>query len=268
MQTVNQSLVSIIIACYNAENYIDVCINSLLNQTNQNFEIIICDDASTDGSVSVLKRWAKMDERIHLLYNQKHMYAAATRNKCIKASRGKYLMEQDVDDYSKPDRIERLLQTLQGEKVDFVSSAMLVFDQNPDKIEEIMNKKTEYPKRYHFLWGLPFFHPATMFTRECLTAVSGYRVAEETKRTEDLDLFMRLYAKGYQGKNIHDPLYVYRVDDDNINRRDFQSRKCEIKIRKKGYTALGMMPWALPFVYKPIPAYIYQKIRYWRRMRK
>jgi len=238
---------------------------SLLRQTYQNFEIIICDDASKDNSASLLEYWSKKDSRIHILHNEKNLYAAAARNRCIEASQGDYLMIQDIDDYSKPDRIERLLQVLQREKIDFVSSAMLIFDRSPDRITGIMDKKCEYPNRYHFLWGLPFSHPATMFRRECIMAVSGYRAAGETKRVEDLDMFMRLYAMGYRGKNIHDPLYVYRLDDDNIRRRSFEGRKNEIKIRKKGYREMKMMPWALPFVYKPIPAHFVQKIRYWGR---
>lgn len=267
MQGINRPLISIIIACYNAENYIDLCLSSLLRQTYQNLEIIICDDASTDNSVGILDSWAKKDSRIRILRNQKNMYAAAARNRCIEVSRGDYLMIQDIDDYSKPDRIEKLIQAFRNENIDFVSSAMLIFDLDAGKITRIIDKKVEYPTKYHFLWGLPFSHPSTMFTRECIKAVHGYRVAAETKRVEDFDMFMRLYAMGYRGKNIHDPLYAYRVDDDNIRRRNFEGRINEIKIRKKGYEELGMMPWALPFVYKPVLAHFWQKIRYWKKLR-
>lgn len=82
--TKEKPLVSIIIACYNAENYIDICMESLIKQTYKNFEIIVCDDASTDKSIEILKKWEKKDKRIIILKNKINMFAAATRNRCFK----------------------------------------------------------------------------------------------------------------------------------------------------------------------------------------
>lgn len=254
--------VSIIIACYNAEDYIDTCIESIMKQTYQNFEILICNDASKDGSSKILAEWEKSDSRIIVLHNEKNEFAASARNKCIQRSTGDYIMIQDIDDYSFPNRIEVLVSALENSNADFVSSAVACFDTDPNVITGEIHPKHLKPTKKHFLWNLPFHHPATMFRRDCIIEVAGYRVSQETRRGQDYDMFMRLYAAGYRGINVDKVLYGFRVDAANIRRRTWDARKCEMKIRYKGFKALGMMPFAIPFVIKPVLAHVVQKVKY------
>ena len=256
-------LISIIIACYNAETYIDSCFESLMQQTYQNYEIVVCDDASTDRSFEILQYWAEKDSRIIVLKNERNLFAAATRNRCFAASHGDYFMIQDIDDTSKPNRIERLLECLEREKkeISFVSSSMDVFRVDPEKPYKLMRYK-EYPTKWSFLWNSPFSNPASMFTRKCIEDAKGYRVAKETRRGQDYDMFMRLYSLGYKGKNIQETLYNYRLDSAGDRRRTFQVRIGEYKIRKRGFYALGLMPLGALFLLKPFAAYPVQKIRY------
>lgn len=260
----DKPLVSIIIACYNSERYIDLCLESLLRQTYQNFEIIICDDGSKDQSFNKLKEWEKKDSRIIVLKNKENIFSAATRNRCFKISRGEYLMIQDIDDTSSKNRIEKLLEVIQKEKVDFISTSMFAFKDRPENSFAILSNKKENPTKWDFLWNSPFFNPSSIFTRECIESVGGYRVAPETKRGQDYDLFMRLYSKGYKGKNLFEPLYNFRLDDENIKRRTFKARIGEYKIRKYGFKLLKLFPLAIPFLFKPFVAHIYQKIKYIR----
>lgn len=260
--------VSVIIACFNAAEYIGECLDSLLNQTMEDIEIIVCDDASTDGSLNILEEYARKDSRIVLICNDCNIYAAATRNKCLEISSGKYIAIQDADDLSEPDRIEKLSAVLDSDtSISFVSSGMSCFENDPihDKNEA---KVIEYPTRWNFLRRLPFSHGATMFRKDCLIDVGGYRVSPETRRGQDYDLFMRLYSKGYRGKNISDKLYLCRVDKDNIRRRKFEYRLTECKIRYKGFCAMRLMPFGLPFVFRPLLAHFVQLIRYRRYYKK
>ncbi len=263
-------LVSVVIACYNGEKYIDLCLDSLVSQTYKNIEIIVCDDCSNDHSFEILKKWAKRDERVIVLRNDKNLMAGETRNRCFKASHGEYYLIQDIDDISKPNRIEVLLNSLINESgsIDFVSSQMAAFEKNPSVITKIMDFRVEYPQKWHFLWGQPFFHPATLFRKQCIDMVGGYRGVKENRRAEDYDLFMRLYANGFKGKNISVPLYLFRLDAANIRRRDFKGRIGEYKARLYGFKELGMMPWAYPFTLKPFISYIYQQIRYASLLKK
>lgn len=263
MEDKKQPLVSVIIACYNGEKYIDSCLESLVNQTYTNIEVIICDDASKDGSLALLNKWAAKDSRIVVLHNKKNLFAAATRNTCLEMANGKFIAIQDVDDVSDVNRIEKLVAVMNAEDIDFVSSAAGAFYDNPTKIDIIYSGQKEYPTKWSFLWGIPFFHPATLFTKECLKRVDGYRIAKETRRGQDYDLFMRLYAAGYKGKIIPDVLYYYRLDMGNIKRRNFDSTIGEFIIRWKGFKKLRLFPWALPFVFKPFVSHVIQLFRYY-----
>lgn len=262
MTGLGSRLVSIIIACYNAEEYIGECLESIINQTHHNIEIIICDDNSTDDSYKILQSYAKADDRILLLKNEKNSFAAATRNRCITNSSGEYLMIQDIDDKSELNRVEVLLSHLLTENVDFVSSGMLSFDQNKHTMKCLSRSGPEFPQRKDFLWGLPFYHATTLFKRQCIEAVGGYRVSKETRRGQDYDLFMRLYASGFIGKVIDECLYWYREDSATIRRRTFSARIDECKIRFHGFRILKLYPIGFLFVPKPLIAHFYHMLKY------
>lgn len=91
--------------------------------------------------------------------------------------------------------------------------------------------------------------------------VNGYRVSKETRRGQDYDMFMRLYAMGFCGCNISDVLYGYRVDKNTLSRRKFEYRIDECIIRYKGFKSLGLLPKGLLYVLKPIAAYVIQIIK-------
>ena len=255
-------LVSVIIACFNGEDYIDQCIEALVKQTYQNIEIVVCDDASKDGSLALLQKWAEKDPRVVVLHNEANLFAAASRNKCFKAAKGDYFCIQDVDDISMPNRIERLLAEIQSDDVDFVSSAMQCFEGTPNNKKELIVCKKKYPTKKDFLRGISFCHPATLFTRKCIEKVNGYRVSSDTRRCQDYDMFMRLYAEGYKGKNLKEPLYLYRRDMETMKRgQTFSSAVCGYKVRKYGFKKLQLStPIAFVYSLRPWVAFIYHKL--------
>ena len=254
-----EPLVSVIIACHNASPYIDQCISSICNQTYRNIEIVICDDASSDDSVSKINQWAKRDERIILMINQQNMKASYTRNRCIEASKGDFFLIQDIDDYSVENRIEVLLNVMCKEpELGIVSSAMKLFTDKSIAIKETDTVRKEYPQKKDFIWDLPFSHGASMLRREAVLAVKGYNEDPIEYRQEDYAMFMRIYSAGYRGKNIKNILYYYRYDERNISRSNSQQLKNYAIVRFRGYKILGLLPWALPFVLKPYAAYVYR----------
>lgn len=104
-----------------------------------------------------------------------------------------------------------------------------------------------------FYWNSPFIHPSIMIRKEAYDSVGGYRVAKETRRCEDLDLFMRMYAKGYIGYNIQEYLYCYRmVNTPDIKYRPMKYRIDEAIVKYKGYKLMGNLFLGIPFVIKPI----------------
>lgn len=259
-------LVSVIIPTYNVEKYIEECMNSVLSQTYTNFEILVCDDCSTDGTINVLKKYSKI-EKIRICTNKKNLRQARTRNKCIDLARGDFILVQDADDISEPQRIEKLIENFE-DKVDFVGSACYCFNEKDGKYE-VWKGRREFPTKRDLLFGIPFVHASIMFRKECLKKVGGYRNSKHTQRGEDYDLILRLYAAGFRGKNIDDTLYGYRVNRETIIRRSFKSRIDECFIRFEGFKANGiLLPTGWLYVLKPIPAYVYQKIKYINQLRK
>jgi succinoglycan biosynthesis protein ExoO len=111
--------VSVIIPAYNTEKYIAKAIESVLQQTLDNFEIIIVDDSSTDSTLTIAKSYC--DPRIKVLTNPENMGAAFTRNRAIKAASGTWIAVLDSDDWYVPDRLEKLLAVANSQAADMVA---------------------------------------------------------------------------------------------------------------------------------------------------
>jgi glycosyltransferase EpsE len=258
--------ITVIIPAYNVAGSLDRCLDSIEKQTFADWEAVACDDASTDATWSLLEKWAGKDGRIAILKNDRNLRAAATRNRCLEKAKGEYIALQDADDTSGLDRFEKELKFLEehGEYA-FVGAAMACFDERG-----IWRKFVQkaVPTRRDFIWRPPFNHAAVMFRKEALDAVRGYRVAKETVRGQDLDLFMRLYAAGFKGYNLQETLYFYNEDRANFSRRKYRYRLDEAKIRLRGYRAMGLLPWGFIGVLKPlvvglIPAQLMKHFKRW-----
>ena len=110
-------LVSIIMPNYNASKYIDASIQSVLNQTYKNFELIIVDDVSTDNSVELIKKYK--DKRIKLFINEKNSGAAISRNKALREAKGKWIAFLDSDDTWEQNKLEDQLHFMERNNYDF-----------------------------------------------------------------------------------------------------------------------------------------------------
>ena len=125
-----QPLVSVIMPCYNMERYIADTIHSVINQTYTDWELLIVDDASTDGTVALVQSIAEQDERIRFSVNAEHSGIAPTRNRCIENSTGRYLAFLDADDVWHPNKLQQQLQFMQEHKVEFSYSSYDLIDEN------------------------------------------------------------------------------------------------------------------------------------------
>ncbi|SDD91330.1 Glycosyltransferase involved in cell wall bisynthesis [Paenibacillus sp. UNCCL117] len=244
--------VSVIMSVYNTNDaqVLQLSIQSILVQTFADFELIICDDGSTDDTYDILANICKCDSRIRLYKNDTNLKAAASRNRCISLSQGKYVAIMDADDCSAENRLEKQVAFLeQYEDYDFVGSSADLFDERG-----IWGRRTyeNFPKNKDFLFVLPFVHASVLFRKNALVAIGGYRVARETARTEDYDLFMRLYANGSKGANLALVLYLVREDKAAYKRRKYRFRIDEVLVRYKGFKALGLLPAGYIYVVKPL----------------
>ena len=127
--------VSLVIPVYNSESYLSKCLDSVLNQTYKNYEIILVNDGSTDNSLEVIKSYKNMYPKIIKYVTKKNMGPGYARNEGIKMATGEYLMFVDSDDYIDNDYIERYMLPLSEEKYDLVIGGYRYFD-NKGVVEE------------------------------------------------------------------------------------------------------------------------------------
>ena len=252
----------------NKREIMKFAIKSILNQTYKNFEFIICDDGSSDKTYDLLKEFSKKDKRIILLKNDKNRGLAYSLNNCLRIARGEYIARMDADDISMKNRLEKQLRFLEKNfEYALVGSNLLYINDKGIWGERIL---PEYPNKKSFLFTSPFAHPTILIRKDVLNLLNGYKVEKITRRLEDYDLFMRLYANDYKGYNMQEFLYQFREDDDAFKRRAYKYRWDEVQIRYRGFKALGLMPSGFLYVIKPlfvglIPQKLLAKLRKMRR---
>lgn len=248
--------ISVIMAVYNASDgkMLRAAVDSICRQTYTDWELIICDDGSTDGTWRILQNLAGKDPRIRLLRNVRNRRAGAARNACLKKARGRYIAVMDADDISSPDRLEKQHQFLeQHRQYAFAGSRGEYFIREPgDDGENYWFCPA--PGAEDFLFSLPYVHASVMFRRTALENVHGYDGAACAVRAEDYDLLLRLYHAGFRGANLDQVLYYIRRDRAQYQRRRYRYRFLEAYVKFRGFRKLGLMPKGLLYAAKPFLA--------------
>lgn len=244
----------------------DVCaaIDSVLRQSVRDFELIICDDGSGTEYYAWLQRYCSKDSRIYLIGNEKNRGLAYTLNRCLHHARGRYVARMDADDISMPTRLEKQYLFLEKHReYALVGCNACMVDENGiwgvRKMEEVPQKKS-------FLYTSAFIHPSIMIRTDVLRRLGGYMQKSEVLRVEDYELFMRMYAKGYQGYNLQENLLLYKEDRQSYRKRKYDFRMNECRVRYQGFLSLGILKGNFRYVIKPllvglIPGYMMRKYR-------
>jgi len=149
--------VSVIMPAYNAEKYIGEAIESILNQTYKDFELIIVNDASTDSTGSIIKTYAEKDERIVVLENEQNLNIAGSLNRAISAAKGEFLARMDADDIALPERLEIQSKAMQeNPKVAVVGNDINLIDENGSVIgyRHYPTNRTDKDLLFKRSWGL------------------------------------------------------------------------------------------------------------------
>ena len=234
---------SVVIPLYNKEHYIEKTIRSVLNQTYTDYELIMCDDGSTDGTYALAQSYAEKHGNIKVLKNEKNMRLAYSLNHCLSVAEGEYIARMDADDISCPTRFEKQVEFLENHpEIDLLGTSITVKDGD----ELLYNRIYEYdPIKSVYLTASPFAHPTLMIRKSVLDALGGYRVSPETMRCEDLDLWFRFAIAGYKGVNLPDPLYLYQESLADYKKRTVKAALGIRKVYLKYYKETNA-----PFKYK------------------
>ena len=229
---------SVIMGIYNCEETLQEAIESILAQTYDNWELIMCDDGSIDQTYDVAKRYQeRYPQKIKLLRNDRNMKLAFALNRCLAEASGELVARMDADDRSCPERLQRQVCFLLGRPdIQLVGTAMRPFDANG--FHQIMRPHPN-PNKQLLVRGAPFFHATIMTYKHVYDALGGYSIEKRAERVEDVDLWFRFYAHGFVGANIDEPLYEVREDLSAIRRRTLSARIHSIQTRAVGYKLLG-----------------------------
>lgn len=221
--------VSVVMAAYNAERYISQSIDSILNQTFENFEFIIVNDGSEDSTLNIIKSY--QDPRI-IVFNQDNQGCAKARHRAIKYARGEYIAIMDADDISLPYRLEisvRFLDT--NPSVVLVGTGFIAKDETTNIEEERFHPRDHEDILRFMLFDSPFLDPSVLIRGESYHRVSGYNLKYSHKF--DYELLSRLNKIG-KFANIQEILVITRRHSDQFYREGYspeEHRILRLKIR-------------------------------------
>lgn len=243
--------ISVLMGIYNCSKTLQEALDSLYSQTFQDFEIILCDDGSTDDTYSVALKNTKEKKNIVLLKNEKNLGLNATLNNCLSAAKGKYIARMDGDDISLPNRFEKELEFLENHpEYSIVSTPMMRFDE--EGVFKVDNTIAHEPQIKDFPKGSPFCHAPCMVRAEAYQSVNGYSVSDRLLRVEDYHLWIKMYAKGYKGYMMGEPLYKMRDDRNAVMRRNFKGRMNEAYVRYLACKTFKLPLTSYIYVIRPI----------------
>lgn len=234
--------VSILMGIYNCAPTLREAVESILSQTFTDWELILCEDGSRDDTYAIAQEYRRAHpDRIILLRNEKNMGLNHTLNRCLQAASGEYCARMDGDDLSLPDRFEKQVAFLDAHpEYAIVSTPMIFFDEQG---EWGRNQMIERPQRDDFIHHSPVHcHAPCMIRREAYLAVGGYTEDLRMLRFEDVNLWYKLYAAGYQGYNLSEPLYMMRDGREAAGRRGLRSRMNGVYVTYVGFR-LFRYPW-------------------------
>ena len=221
-------IISVVMPIYNAELYIEECIESVLKQSFKNFEFIIIDDGSTDKSLPIIKKYMNMDERI-ILVSRENKGLIFSLNEGLYLSKGKYIARMDGDDICFPNRLRLQYDFMVKNQLDICGGDYFIICEKgkfqkksivPKKNSEILLSMTS---------NVPFAHPSVMLKKKFLIknklnyGKNGHRYAE------DLDLWFNMYSKGAKFGNIDKPTIKYRQVHNSLSSVNHLQMKLEVR---------------------------------------
>lgn len=229
--------VSVIIPAYNQGHYLSGAIQSVLDQTYQDFEIIVVDDGSTDNTAEVAKSFS--DTRVRYIY-QKNGGLSAARNTGIRNSTGSYVTFLDSDDLFFPKHLDTLA-TMLNEKSDigFVAGQTIPIDNEGNYLSEVPKSNTRELGDQFLLGNL--LPVGSMMVRRCwLDKVGPFD--ESLRAYEDWELWLRLVRAGCQMTSVEQPVFQYRFHGEQMTRDGDRMRTATFAVLDKIYSDSATLP--------------------------
>ena len=245
--------VSVIMPFYNCEKYLDKAISSILNQTFQDFEFIIINDASSDRSDEIIQKYLT-DKKIVYIKNRERKGIVYNLNKGIEIAKADIIARMDGDDISEPQRLEVQYQFLQrNPNIALVGCFAKLINEKGEICGRKIKPITHEEIKKDILIYSPFVHPTIMIRKDVFKKVGFYR-EQYYVWAQDIDLWYRIIFSGYEVANIPQYLHQYRRSDSSVVFKyakqvaliDFRLRKETIE---KFKLKLSLKEWFFIYLY-------------------
>jgi glycosyltransferase involved in cell wall biosynthesis len=204
-------LISVVMAVYNAHKYLRPCIESVLGQSYADFEFVIVDDGSTDGSDQIVEQFARQDPRIRL-FKQPNRGVSAARNLAVSHARFELLATMDADDIMLPGRLQRQLEFMQQHPE---ASVACSYAQLIDRNGKVIGSSHTVVDVHLFL---EIVHPSTIIRKRALLEVGGY--SDRFHVAVDRELWGRLVTSGHLIAVMPETLIQYRLHQSSVTAKD------------------------------------------------
>ncbi|GMR25218.1 MAG: hypothetical protein BMS9Abin39_0500 [Ignavibacteria bacterium] len=227
-------LVTFLITTYNSEQWINECLNSILNQTHKNLQVLIIDDGSEDNTVDRIRQMP--DKRIEL-YSKEHSGISKSLNYALDKIKGTYIARLGADDICTINRIEKQLEFLKKNKsYGIVGSNFILIDAGGKEIFKVKNPRKDEQIRDQMLRRYCVWDGSTLMKKEILMMVNGYD--EDRTCSEDWDFFMRILNKT-RFYNLQEYLSSKRIHKSNISSTPNAIRENKIVLLKYNNKLIG-----------------------------
>lgn len=226
------NLVSILIPVYNSEKWLKECLDSIINQTYKNLEIILVDDGSTDNSLKILKEYEKNDKRIRI-FEEEHKGIVEALNKGLENCNGKYIARMDSDDISLPQRIEKQVEYMENnfDCVVLGTNYSLIDEDSMDIKRPTNSFQNDLDLRTCLFFFSPFLHPSIMLRNDILRT-NNLKYLKELEYLEDRLLYVQLSRLG-KLHNLKEKLVKYRIVSTSITRTVHKNISKELLLKRK-----------------------------------
>lgn len=250
----NNELVSIITPTYNCAGYVEKTILSIINQTYTNWELLITDDCSADGTVEVVDSYRQKDPRIKLFRLETNSGTGVARNNSIKEARGRYIAFCDSDDLWLPEKLEKQIKFISENGYPFTYTSYYIFTRDSDKM-----KNYTCVRKSGFVRLLMDNHIGCL-TAIYDTSVLGKIYMPEIRKRQDWALWLDIIKKVKKGYGLDEYLSVYRIRTSSVSSRKADLVKYNLKVYTDILKYNKLKSYAI-FLFLFMPAYSIKKVK-------
>lgn len=236
----NTPKISLIMSVYNGESYLAEAIDSVVNQRFTDWEMIVINDCSTDGTTEILQQYAEKDTRIKVHTNEVNLRLPSSLNKAMTFAQGKYIARMDADDICLPDRLEKQYAFMEQHPDVALSSCRFMTLKNGVVSSGGCGGKNDADAiKALLLVTNPILHPGIIAKADVIKAL-GYD--KDFTCTEDMELWTRFVLNGYTVEILPEFLMVYRLHDKQITATTLEKQHKEVIAVQKRYFATLLQP--------------------------